>query len=311
MFSPGVQLDSFRGFARADERAAANPPAWDSLDRGVLGAVQALEAVVGFRAEHVYSAAARGFSARLTARQIRHLEQSPLVAYVEPDAIMYAIAQALPWGIDRIDADLSSTLAGDCSGAVSNVRAYAIDTGIDRKHKDLNVVEHVNFAGGKNEDCNGHGTHVAGTIAAIDNTSDVVGVAPGAPLVGVKVLGCGGSGTTSGVIKGVDWVTNKAVKPAVANMSLGGGASTSLDTAVSNSVASGVFYAVAAGNEGANACNSSPARAGAGTLNGVATTAATDFNNNEPSWSNYGTCVDIWAPGVSILSTRLRGGPQQ
>jgi subtilisin family serine protease len=170
------------------------------------------------------------------------------------------------------------------------------------------VVNHVNFAGGKNADCNGHGTHVAGTIAARDNTVDVVGVAPGAPLTGVKVLGCNGSGSTSGVIKGIDWVTANAQAPAVANMSLGGGASQSLDDAVRNSAAAGVFYAIAAGNDGANACNSSPARAGAGTNNGIMTVAATDSNDIEASWSNYGSCVDIWGPGVSILSTRRGGG---
>jgi aqualysin 1 len=127
-------------------------------------------------------------------------------------------------------------------------------------------------------------------------------------LTGVKVLGCGGSGTTSGVIKGVDWVTANAQKPAVANMSLGGSASQALDDAVKKSANSGVFYAVAAGNSGANACNYSPARAGAGSNNGVMTVAATDSTDREASWSNYGSCVDIWAPGVSILSTRLKGG---
>jgi serine protease len=149
---------------------------------------------------------------------------------------------------------------------------------------------------------------VAGTVAARDNTSNVVGVAPGAPLTGVKVLSCSGSGSTSGVIKGVDWVTANAKKPAVANMSLGGSASTALDDAVRRSAASGVFYALAAGNSGANACNSSPARAGAGTDNGIMTVAATDSSDREASWSNYGNCVDIWAPGVSILSTRKGGG---
>jgi subtilisin family serine protease len=222
------------------------------------------------------------------------------VAYVEPDGEMTTVAQTVPWGITKIGAS--------GAGTVSNVRAYVIDTGIDTGHSDLNVVGHVNFAGGKNSDCHGHGTHVAGTVAAKANTQDVVGVAPGAPLVGVKVLGCGGSGTTSGVIRGVEWVTANAVKPAVANMSLGGGASQALDDAVRNSAASGVFYALAAGNSGANACNSSPARAGAGTNNGIATTAATDSLDSEASWSNYGSCVDIWAPGVSILSTRLKGG---
>jgi subtilisin family serine protease len=143
-------------------------------------------------------------------------------------------------------------------------------------------------------------------VAARDNTIDVVGAAPGAPITGVKVLGCGGSGSTSGVIKGVDWVTANAKKPAIANMSLGGGVSTSLDNAVTKSADSGVFYSIAAGNSGADACNYSPARAG--THNGVATVAATDINNQEASWSNYGSCVDIWAPGVSILSTKRGGG---
>jgi subtilisin family serine protease len=301
-------FDLFRGNYRADERAAAEPAAWNYLDRGVAGLVQAMEARAGFRAEHVYSHALRGFSAHLTAQQIVDLQSDPDVALIEPDGTMMAVAQTLPWGIDKIDADVSSTLAGNGSGAIANVNAYVIDTGLDTSHTDLNIVGHVNFAGGRNKDCNGHGTHVGGTIAARDNTQDVVGVAPGAPLTGVKVLGCNGSGSTSGVIKGIDWVTANAAKPAVANMSLGGGASSSLDQAVRNSANSGVFYALAAGNSGADACSSSPARAGAGTNNGILTVAATDSADKEASWSNYGNCVDIWAPGVSILSTRRGGG---
>ena len=307
VFGANAPVDSYRNNYRADDRAAANPQAWDYLDRGVAGLVQALEARQGFRADHVFSHAIRGFSARLTSRQIQDLESDPSVALIEPDGTMLAIAQTLPWGIDKIDADLSSTRAGDGAGAVSNVNAYVIDSGVDIGHTDLAVAGHVNFASGPNTDCNGHGTHVAGTIAAKDNAADVVGVAPGAPVTGVKVLGCGGSGSTSGVIKGVDWVTANARKPAVANMSLGGGASTSLDAAVQNSANSGVFYALAAGNDGANACNSSPARAGRG-LNGILTVAATDSADRETSWSNYGACVDIWAPGSSILSTRKGGG---
>ncbi len=174
---------------------------------------------------------------------------------------------------------------------------------------------------------------MAGTVAAKDNAQDVVGVAPGAPLTGVKVLGCDGTGSWSGVIKGVDWVTGNANvkgpdgtlgtaddRPAIANMSLGGGASQSVDDAVRNSATSGVFYSIAAGNDGQPACNYSPARAGRaesdtngdGQLfdesNGIVTTAATDSNEQEPSWSNYGTCVDIWAPGVSVPSTKKGGG---
>jgi len=308
VFHDHAAFHTFRGFYHADDRARANPAAWSYLDQGVVGTVQVLEVSHGFRADHVYSHALRGFAARLTARQIDALEQTPMVAYVEADGTMMAFAQTLPWGINRIEADLSSTLAGNGSGAVTNVNAYIIDTGIDLAHADLNVVRHVNFAGGPNKDCNGHGTHVSGTVAAKDNTSDVVGVAPGAPLTGVKVLGCGGSGTTSGVIKGVDWVTANAGKPAVANMSLGGSASSSLDAAVVNSASSGVFYAIAAGNSGAGACNYSPARTGAGTNNGIMTVAATDSSDQEASWSNFGPCVDVWAPGVSILSTRKGGG---
>lgn len=306
VFDNDAPFPAFAGLYRADERAQANAAAWNYLDRGVAGLVQQLERERGFRADHVYSAALKGFAARLTSAQIAALQADPNVAYVELDGTMTVSAQVLPWGIDRIDADLSSTAAGDGTGAVANVNAYVIDTGIDAKHADLYVVKHVNFANGQNTDCNGHGTHVAGTVAARDNTRDVVGAAPGAPLTGVKVLSCSGSGSTSGVIKGVDWVAANAVRPAVANMSLGGGASTALDSAVKAAADSGVTFAVAAGNSGANACNYSPARAG--THAGVITVAATDNQDREASWSNYGPCVDIWAPGVSILSTKRGGG---
>jgi subtilisin family serine protease len=257
---------------------------------------------------HTYEHALKGYAARLSAERVEDIEADPDVDYVEQDGQMGIAAQTLPWGINQVDADNSSTKAGDGSGAVSGVNAYIIDTGIDTSHPDLNDVGHVNFAGGQNRDCHGHGTHVAGSAAARDNTSDVVGVAPGAPLTGVKVLNCWGSGTTSGVIKGVDWVTANAKKPAVANMSLGGGKSDSLDAAVKNSAARGIFYAVAAGNNSGNACDKSPARAGAGTNNGIMTVAATDSADKEASFSNYGPCVDIWAPGVSILSTKRGGG---
>jgi subtilisin family serine protease len=301
-------LQGFRAAARADDRARVHPEAWGYLDHEVVGAVQALEAGHRFHAHHVYSGVLRGFAAWLTARQIEALESDPMVAYVEPDGVMSILVQTVPWGIGRIDADLSSTRAGNGSGAVAGVNVFIIDTGI-ASHSDLNRVRHVNFTGdGRNTDCNGHGTHVAGTVAARDNTRDVVGVAPGAPLTGVKVLGCNGSGTTSGVIKGIDWVTSNASKPAVANMSLGGGFSRALNDAVLRSVRSGVFYAVAAGNSSAEACDSSPASAGAGTDNGIMTTGATDSDDNEASFSNFGSCVDVWAPGVSIRSTRRGGG---
>lgn len=257
---------------------------------------------------YTYQYAIEGYAARLPEGRLDEVRADGRVAYVEPDQTMYAEAQTLPWGIDKIDADVSSTKAGNGSGAVSGVNAYVIDTGIYR-HTDLYRVKHVNFVGdGRNTDCHGHGTHVAGTVAAKDNTSAVVGVAPGAPLTGVKVLGCDGSGATSGVIKGVDWVTANARKPAIANMSLGGGLSQALDDALRRSAAGGVFYSIAAGNAGADACLHSPARAGAGTDNGIATVAATTGSDGETSWSNYGPCVDVWAPGEMILSTKKGGG---
>jgi aqualysin 1 len=325
VMNDGASFEAYAGRYQRDERAVSDPDAWDYQDRGVLGAVQDLEQRHGFRSERAFSAAIRGLAGRLTARQIADLENDPWVSYVELDGTMSISqrpapppspgprpggggAQVLPWGINRVDADLSSTLAGNGSGAVANVRAYIIDTGIQTNHSDLSVAAHVNFAGGTNADCHGHGTHVAGTVAARDNTIDVVGVAPGVSLTGVKVLACNGSGSTSGVIAGVDWVTaNAAGKVAVANMSLGGSPSTALDNAVKKSAASGVFYSIAAGNSGTNACNQSPARAGAGD-NGIVTTAATDSANKEASYSSFGACVDIWAPGVGVLSTKLGGG---
>jgi subtilisin family serine protease len=287
VFHHDVAFGQYRQAFRADERMQANPGAWGYLDHGVAGAVQALEARLGFHAEHVYSAALRGFSARLSAPQIASLQNNP------------------------IGADQSSTLAGDGMGAVANVRIYIIDSGVQATHPDLNVVPQGNFPLLRlllNVDCNGHGTHVAGIAAAIDNGEAVVGVAPGAPLTTVKVLDCAGVGGASRIIKGVDWVTANAQKPAVANLSLGGGIVQALDDAVLNSVASGIFYAIAAGNDNDDACNYSPARAG--TSDGAMTVAATDMSDQEPDFSNFGNCVDIWAPGVDIPSTFIGGGTQ-
>ncbi|HET8641995.1 MAG TPA: S8 family serine peptidase, partial [Pseudonocardiaceae bacterium] len=146
--------------------------------------------------------------------------------------------------------------------------------------------------GGTADDCHGHGTHVAGTTGGT-----AYGVAKGVQLVAVRVLNCSGSGTIAQVVAGVDWVTANAVKPAVANMSLGGGVQTALDSAVANSIASGVTYAIAAGNSNADACNFSPARVGT-----AITLGATDINDNRASFSNWGTCLDLFAPGVSIPS---------
>jgi subtilisin family serine protease len=260
----------------------------------------------GASVENVWSSALHGYSAVIPNERVAALRADENVAYVELDGIATATAQTLPWGVDKIDADTSSTLAGNGSGAITNVDAYVIDTGIDASHPDLNVVEFRQYANGPSRDCNGHGTHVAGTIGARDDTAGVVGVAPGIRLHAIKVLNCAGSGSWSGVISGINYVASTTTRPAVANMSLGGPQNTAVDDAVKGAVARGVFFGVAAGNDGANACAHSPAAAG--TTSGVDTVAATDSSDAEASWSNYGTCVDIWAPGVSIYSTYKSGG---
>jgi aqualysin 1 len=260
---------------------------------------------VGF----VYGNTLEGFSAEIPDDSVAAVRANPRVAYVERDGKVRAAAQTLPWGVDRVQADKSSPTAGNGSGRISGVNVYIIDSGVDPSHADLNVVEHVNFRRDEtNRDCSGHGTHVAGTVAAKDNALGVVGVAPGAPVIGVKVLGCTDTGYRSMIIEGIDWVTANARKPAIANLSFTGPPSRALDQAVRRSVGSGVFYSVAAGNQGRNACNYSPARAAAGTNNGIVATAATNRSNAETQSSNYGSCVDLWAPGANILSTKQGGG---
>ena len=245
----------------------------------------------------VWSSALTGYSAKMTAAQARRLAADPAVAYVEQDRVMttQGTQTGATWGLDRIDQrnlPLNSTFT--YPNTASNVRAYIIDTGIRTTHSDFGgrATWGTNTVDTNNTDCNGHGTHVAGTVGGTK-----YGVAKSVRLVAVKVLNCSGSGTTAGVISGVNWVTSNAVKPAVANMSLGGGASTTLDNAVANSINSGITYALAAGNSSANACNSSPARVAA-----AITVGATTSTDARASYSNYGSCVDIFAPGSSITS---------
>jgi aqualysin 1 len=276
----------------------------DAVDPASVAAIHANK--YGASVDHVWGHALHGYSAVIPGDRVAAVRADANVSYVEADGDVSIEAQTLPWGIDTIDADRSSTLAGNGSGAIANVDAYVIDTGIDVTHPDLNVVEFRNFAGGQNNDCNGHGSHVAGTIGASDDANGVVGVAPGIRLHAVKVLRCNGSGTWSSVISGIDYVAGTSTRPAVANMSLGGAQNSAVDQAVRNAAGKGVFFAVAAGNDGALACGHSPAAAG--TTNGVATVAATDSADNEASWSNYGSCVDSWAPGVSVYSTYKNGG---
>jgi subtilisin family serine protease len=308
-----ARLTGYRSQFIPDERFA-DSRATAYHDVGVVGAAMVLERQLGFRALLFLSRAVRGFAAELSPQQIAMLRNHPLVKSVEPDVVIRVNAQTLPWGIDRAEGDVSSTQAGNGSGDVSGVNIYIIDTGIDGTHPDLNVVEHVTFAGAPNADCNGHGTHVAGIAAARDNSSYFVGMAPGAPLHGVKVLTCNGIGFTSQIIQGIDWVTANAIKPAVANMSLGSSIPVPmLNNAVRMSAATGILYALAAGNgnpfTGAplDACYTSPANAGyyGGYPNGIITVGAVGMDEKQASFSNYGICVDLWAPGVGIPSTWL------
>ncbi|MGH3313543.1 MAG: S8 family peptidase [Streptomyces sp.] len=253
----------------------------------------------GGSVKRTYSETVRGFSVKADERTARKLAADPAVAYVEADQRVSATGtQPNPpsWGLDRIDqASLPLNSSYTYPNTASNVTAYIIDTGIRTTHTDFGgrATWGTNTTGdGNNTDCHGHGTHVAGTTAG-----SAYGVAKSARLVAVKVLDCQGSGATSGVIAGVDWVTANAAKPAVANMSLGGGASTALDNAVASSIASGLTYALAAGNDNANACNSSPARTPS-----AITVGATTSSDARSSFSNWGTCLDIFAPGSSITS---------
>ena len=269
----------------------------------VPGLTQRLAAQHGGTVRYTYTSALRGFAARMSAQAADALANNPNVAYVEQDQVMTADATqtGATWGIDRVD-QRSRPLSGTYTytTTASTVYAYIIDTGIYTSHSQFGgrATNVYDALGGNGQDCNGHGTHVAGTVG-----SSTYGIAKAVRLRGVRVLNCSGSGSTSGIIAAVDWVRANRTNPAVANMSLGGGYSSSLNTAVTNLVNSGVFVAVAAGNSSADACNYSPASA-----SGTVTVAASTSTDARASYSNYGGCVDLYAPGSSITSTWLNGG---
>ena len=255
------------------------------------------------QADIVFTHSIQGGLYHLSADEAEELSQDPNVAFLEKDQVISInnVTQSNPtWGLDRIDQaalplSKSYSYANSSSGAGVNV--YVIDTGIRVTHEQfagrafsaVDLVDNDNNA----DDCNGHGTHVAGTIG-----SNTYGVAKNAKLFAVRVLNCEGSGTISGVIAGIEWVTAHHVSPAVANMSLGGGASQALDQAIQASIQSGVTYAVAAGNDNVGACNSSPAR-----VPEAITVGSTTSSDDRSDFSNYGTCVSLFAPGSDITST--------
>ncbi|OLR89514.1 S8 family peptidase [Actinokineospora bangkokensis] len=248
-----------------------------------------------------YDSAINGFSVSMSEAEAERLAADSSVAFVQANQRFHVDATA-SWGLDRIDqADLPLDGSYSAPSDGAGVTAYIVDTGVNAAHETFGGRVSGGFDAvdndGDPDDENGHGTHVAGTVGGTE-----YGVAPGVDIVPVRVLDAGGSGTTEGVVAGIDWVTENHSGPSVANMSLGGGADEALDAAVEGAIDSGVVFAVAAGNDGANASGYSPARVGP-----AITVAASDDTDAQASFSNYGSIVDLYAPGVGITSSWIGG----
>jgi len=271
----------------------------------VRAEARAMAGQAGGRVDYVYEHSIRGFAARMPAQAAEALARDPAIAYYEPDGIAHAMqsGQTTDWGVERVN--------GPADGSDLGLYAFVLDTGVDFEHDDLTMADslHRNFAadGSSAQDLNGHGTHVAGILAARDNGIDTVGVAAGASVVSVRVLDESGSGSYADIIAGIDHVAEVGLEGEVANLSIGGPSSDSVDDAVCNAASQGIFFAVAAGNDTQDASNVSPA--GAGTCDNVYTISAHDIDDELASFSNFGnppiSCAD---PGVEILSLNLGGG---
>ncbi len=281
-----------------------------SIQAGTQAQVQAqaesLAEAYGGTVDLVYSAAFRGFSLSATEAQAKRLTADPEVRYVEADGIAKATGtQQNPpsWGLDRIDGALDDGYTYPNEG--QGVTAYVLDTGVDMDHPQFEgrATSGYDFIDDDPDasDCQGHGTHVAGTVGSRD-----YGVAKSVDIVSVRVLNCQGTGQWSQIIGGIDWVTQNASGPSIGNMSIGGGANSSVDNAVEGALDTGVQFAIAAGNASENACNTSPAR-----VPGAITLGATTRSDSRASYSNYGSCLDLFAPGSNITSTRNGGGSTQ